>query len=670
MKTIFEKFRNPKDDYFALLPILSMISIIFYYRFDFRVNYIISSIFAIISITSYSLRYYNPILKTISIAIFYISIGFLASDFREKNLTSKPIGRKIENVKICGKVLSLSIGLKDDIVLIDEIISENKKVPNKIRFYVEKDLFTKKISPSDFVCFFANLFPLPKPVYKNAYNFSDVAKYQKIGSLGRAISDVEVKQHSTSIFDSFFEKIRLKIDDIFIKIMKNSNEAGISMALFTANKKYITQDLMNDVKKSGLSHLLAISGLHISIIAISVFKISRRILALNEKLAICYDIRKIAAVIAFFVSFLHLQISSAPLSAVRSFLMFSFAIFGILFEKKPNGIRFLSFAFFLIIMQKPESIFNPSLQMSFMAVLSLISGFLILSVKIEDRYFDAGRFLRFILYFFAIFLSSILATFSTAFFTIYHFNQFSISGLLANIIAVPVIEFLSIPLGVIGLFLSFFGIEYIPLKLMQFSNYIFIKTANYFANMKHSYVVISEMPISALFFYSMSLIFLFILRSSIRYYLFLIFFIVAIVLHSTFRLPDVVIGRGADDFIFKSSKSKYVSKDLIENDFVNSLYSGKLGQKKIEKSNQEEVDKLFKKYDKYEIFFQNNILIYIINDEIEQGDCNTFLNIKGKKTYILDRPDTFRKICKTNKSFARLIPNWKIRRFGSYVIFG
>ena len=655
----FYKLKFSCDDWACLAPVLTIISITLYYKYNITFSFY-GLIFISISCFILTFFSYNKIISSIACALLFFASGSLSCEFRERSLNLTTIRQKTINQEVCGVVLQISKGDKYKIII------EPSDQNGKIQFKIDPKFYNYSMKAGDQVCFVADLYQLPKGIYPNAYNFSDVAKYNKIIGLGNITSNIKIerekKQNNTAIL---FENIRHKIDVIIAKNIGRNQETGVQMALFTANKGYLSQETIDDVKKSGLSHLLAISGLHISIIAMTSFLIIRRLLALNFYLATRYDIKKIAAVMALMISFFHLQISSAPLSAIRSFIMFSFVICGILMDRSASSQRFLSAAFFIMMMFTPESVFNPSLQMSFMAVLSLIAGFLSITKKFNLE--EAGRFKKSVVYSFGVFLASVLSTIGTTPHTIYHFNQFSISGLISNIIAVPIIEFISIPFGVIGLFFSFIGLEYPFFYIAKLGNTLFLVVAHYFADFKYSNIIIPEIPAVAFFWYNISLIFLFFLRSYLRYIFCLFFLLIAIFYTVTHKKTDIIITR--DGLIFKAENGRYFSSTPMKSQFANMIYAGKIGQESIEQIPDSERAKYFTKSQKFTLYSDLKYVIYEISPEFTASDCDKIEYIHYKKNFVLDRRNLYREHCQKRRGL-RLVNNNLFFTQGCVVVKG
>ena len=96
---------------------------------------------------------------------------------------------------------------------------------------------------------------------------------------------------------------------------------------------------------------------------------------ISNFLAYNTNIKIMSGLISITGSFLYLQISGNNIAATRAFIMTSIFILAIIFGRSPYPLRSVMIAAFLILCFLPEYVFHPSFQLSFAAVLCLISGY-------------------------------------------------------------------------------------------------------------------------------------------------------------------------------------------------------------------------------------------------------------------------------------------------------
>ena len=143
---------------------------------------------------------------------------------------------------------------------------------------------------------------------------------------------------------------------------------------------------MAAIRDSGLAHPLAISGLHIGLVAGIVFIVLRCILTLVPPLALRYPIKKWAAALAGALAYSLVARSTVPTQ--RAFLMIGLVLLAVLFNRRGLSMRLVAWAAFVILLFRPESLLGTSFQMSFAAVAALVAVYEV--VRDRRRLDEAG----------------------------------------------------------------------------------------------------------------------------------------------------------------------------------------------------------------------------------------------------------------------------------------
>ena len=206
--------------------------------------------------------------------------------------------------------------------------------------------------------------------------------------------------------------------------------SGFIKAILIAERDDLS-DERTILGNAGLSHLLAVSGLHVAIIALIIYAI------LNSLL----PGRFISRIIAIFVLLFYAAICQFAPSVTRAVIMISLYFVSKLLSRKTDIINILSISLLLITIIQPNQLFSIGLQMSFAAVLTL-ALFIprIPLIKLPE----SNQFLRSLISILngtiLIMLSSAVLSLFLAPLTIYYFNQFNLNGIFANIIGIPIIS--------------------------------------------------------------------------------------------------------------------------------------------------------------------------------------------------------------------------------------
>ena len=338
--------------------------------------------------------------------------------------------------------------------------------------------------------------PFKKPYLEGGYNVGFNNYFKGIGGSGYAASDLKILKSHTE--NGFLQDVRILRQKIAKKILDQTDEksGGIAVALLVGSQNFISSDIMNDVRNSGLAHLLSISGLHFTLAAGIFFFSIRFFLSLNQYLVLNFDIKKISALIAIFTGLFYLLLADMPVPAVRSFIVIALVFIAILLDLKPDTFRSTAFAALAILIFSPYAIFSVSFQLSFAAIIALIvlADF---SKKYQINSSERPFYLKFCFYFLGIVASSIAATIATTPFSIYYFNNFISYGALANLVVIPIASFVTMPCGFLALLLMPLGIEKLALMPMQISIGWIVDIARYTASLPHSYLAVKAISVGS-----------------------------------------------------------------------------------------------------------------------------------------------------------------------------
>ncbi len=447
--------------------------------------------------------------------------------------------------------------------------SEKKKVyprpPPKIRVFASQ--YNEKLENGDLVYFKAVLLPIDKPDFINSFDFRFYNLSKDIGSQGYAISPIKIlKKHDLGNFSAFIKNLRVKIQKKIEKGAKKEQSAIIK-ALLTGDRSNISEDKMENIRNSGLAHLIAISGLHLSLCAGIFFFLFRFILLQNSYITLNFDIKKIAAIFAILGSFVYLQIAGAPISAQRAFYMVCLAMMAIFFDRRSDLLRIVAVAAFVIVLINPYAMFSAGFQLSFAAVLSICAFHEIWS-RLYDKFITKeslknSKIVKFLKYFFEMVFISFVAQIANSYFLIYHFGKLALYGSLSNLIAIPLTSFVLMPLGFLSLFLMIFELEGFGLNIMSYGVMIIEETAKYVANLQNSFVDFPQIPKYGLVISIFSGLFFVVLKNKYLRILSFSLFCASFLTIEQANKPNILIDGDANFFaLYSKDKGLIFSKKL------------------------------------------------------------------------------------------------------------
>ena len=326
--------------------------------------------------------------------------------------------------------------------------------PGQIRVSVRtKD---PAVVPGDRVRLRAMLMPPSPPVEPHGFDFARHAYFMQLGAVGYGLDRPELLMRAQSRSWSLaLSALRQAIANEITEVVPG-DAGAIAVALLTGLRGALSDQIWEEWAITGIAHLLSISGLHLAIVAGTLFFAVRIVLALAPPLALRLPTKKIAALVALIGSFGYLLISGAPVPTQRSFIMTALMLLAVMVDRNPFSMRLVVFAAVVVLMREPDTLLGASFQMSFGAVVALIAVYETGAAKRPPG--AGGLGWRLLLYVAGVALTTLVASAATTPFSIYHFSRFSTYGTLTNLLAVPLSAVWIMPLGMLGLLLIPLGL--------------------------------------------------------------------------------------------------------------------------------------------------------------------------------------------------------------------
>ena len=308
----------------------------------------------------------------------------------------------------------------------------------------------------DIVSFSGELTPFYRASAPGGY---DEELYLKTkGYEGKMYPDVMMKTGEDRSISMIPAKARVKVHDTLDDILP-VNESGIMKAMLTGDKEDLPDESYRLYTQAGIVHILCISGLHMSILALYVSVFMEKILK---------QTKRVSAVVTMLTALSFLAFTGFTPSAVRAVTMICVMMMARVLFRSHDRLNEIAIAALLILVIEPLYLFHIGFQLSFIAVLGLcIAAEKTKQIKGKDRTWKdtLKESLRFSLYA-SLFSYPLVA---------YHFHYISLAGIVANLVVIPLsglllgFGILSTVLGMIwmpaGVFAA--GSVYMLLKIIQ-----------------------------------------------------------------------------------------------------------------------------------------------------------------------------------------------------------
>ena len=226
-------------------------------------------------------------------------------------------------------------------------------------------------------------------------------------------------------------------------ITKNftGDSAGLLVALTTGERSLLSDEFLHNVKTTGISHVIVVSGMHLSIIMAAVFWLVDRIF---------YN-KYIRSVLSVAVVLILSSVCGFTMSIIRAGLMFIIGALAPIFERDNDSLSSLMTAITVILVVSPFAVFNVSFQLSVMSTLAIVWLLPFYYEFLNKKFNITSRFIQTIL---ATFLCSTFAIITTLPVTIKVFSFTSIVAPITNLLITIPVTFVLV-LSVLGIVLSF-----------------------------------------------------------------------------------------------------------------------------------------------------------------------------------------------------------------------
>lgn len=394
----------------------------------------------------------------IALGVLGVTVGLLAGKVRTVTIKPNTVAAQTDPVMVEGWVTAVEPGRNGlRLRLSVHAIAGRSQTgnPRTIRLTHRSGL---AVSPGRFVRCWSVLRPPPQPSLPNDYDFQRQAWFDELGAVGYVQG--RCRGGTLGAPSSAMAALSLRISSFRRQLAAYVNESagkrggGFAAALISGDRSFMAMEDQDALRQSGLAHLLAISGLHMGIVGGLVFFLLKRGLAFIGPLAVRYPVQKLAAIGALVASVMYLVLSGASVSTQRAFIMSAVVFGAVLFDRAAISLRSFAFAMIAILLLQPESSLTPGFQMSFAASGALIATY---EAWTRRRALSANRLGSFSYAWSSLAVTSVVAAVATAPFAIYHFDRVAAWGLIANLLSMPIITFVSAPAAALSILLTPLG---------------------------------------------------------------------------------------------------------------------------------------------------------------------------------------------------------------------
>ncbi|HET9397244.1 MAG TPA: ComEC/Rec2 family competence protein [Sphingomicrobium sp.] len=330
----------------------------------------------------------------------------------------------------------------------------DRSLPPKIRVSFPESDAPDGIGTGSTVRLKARLQPPPAMALPGGHDFARDAWFARIGAVGRAIGPIELIDGSGG---GGLDEIRDRLGR-HIRRQLPGPGGGIATALATGDQAAVAEEEAEVMRRSGLAHLLSVSGLHIAAAVGAAMLLSLKLLALSERLALRFNLVLVSAGFGALAGVAYTLLTGMQVPTVRSCIAALLVLGGIALGRDAISLRLVAVGALAVLLVVPESLAGASFQMSFSAVTAIIALHNWQPVRswLEPR--DEGWLKRILRGFSGLLLTGLVVEIALIPFALYHFHKAGLYGVVANLVAIPLTTFVIMPLEGLALVFDTMGL--------------------------------------------------------------------------------------------------------------------------------------------------------------------------------------------------------------------
>ena len=328
------------------------------------------------------------------------------------------------------------------------------EIPPRVRVSFDGTERVLGLAPGALIKVRARLAPPPPMALPGSYDFSRDAWFRGIGAVGTALGPVAVNQPAQP---TGLDSVRQRLGE-HIRSKLNGTPGGIATALVTGDQNAVGEEDAEAMRRSGLTHLLSVSGLHIAAVVGATLLLTLRLLALSERLALRFNLMVVAAAAGALAGIGYTLLTGAQVPTIRSCVTAVLVLAGMALGRDAISIRLLAVAALLVLLFWPESLAGASFQLSFAAVTAIIA---LHSSAWARKHFmarDEPFLWKMLRALGAMVVTGLVVEVALIPLALFHFHRAGLYGVGANIIAIPLTTFVIMPLEAIALLLDIVGL--------------------------------------------------------------------------------------------------------------------------------------------------------------------------------------------------------------------
>jgi competence protein ComEC len=301
----------------------------------------------------------------------------------------------------------------------------------------------------------ARLMPPGPPMLPGAYDFARAAWFEGLAATGSVQGEVELLEAAPA--EGGLDRVQRSLS-AHVRSQLDGSPGAIAAALASGDRGAIAEADEDAMRDAGLSHLLSISGLHVSAVVAAFYLIAIKLLALWPWLALRVRLPVVAAGVAALAGLGYTVLTGAEVPTIRSCVGAILVLLALALGREPLSLRMIAVAAVFVLLVWPEALVGPSFQMSFAAVIAIVALHGCEPVRAFLAPRDEGWLSWAMRRGVMLLVTGLLIEVVLMPIALFHFHRGGVYGAFANVVAIPLTTFVSMPLIALALLFDVVGL--------------------------------------------------------------------------------------------------------------------------------------------------------------------------------------------------------------------
>ncbi|MEP1422739.1 MAG: ComEC/Rec2 family competence protein [Erythrobacter sp.] len=385
-----------------------------------------------------------------------ISVIWIRSEFVGASAIERPTVERVQGYILAREDQPAQDRIRLTMAIRDAESGESRKIRVNIPLATEVETAAEtgfadgigKLTEGAVVRMRVRLMPPASPMLPGAYDFARAAWFKGLAASGSVIGRVELVMPAET---SGVVARTQRALSAHVRTRVDGSAGDIAAAFASGDRGAIDATDRAAMRDAGLTHLLAISGLHVSAVIGAAYFLALKLMALLPSLALRVRLPVIAAGVGALAGIGYTLLTGAQVPTVRACAAAMLVLIALASGRDSLSLRMVAVAAIFVLLLWPESVIGPSFQMSFSAVLAIVALHsskpvqAFLAPREESVLARLGRGTA------ILFLTGLVIEIALMPIVLFHFHRAGLYGAFANVLAIPLVTFISMPLIALGL---------------------------------------------------------------------------------------------------------------------------------------------------------------------------------------------------------------------------